>query len=64
VKDVDPLGYKMINQYRVIKEIGRGVHGKVKLAVDMDDPELKKWVYLHPLLTQPNSKNILLILMD
>ncbi|KAI9262016.1 kinase-like domain-containing protein [Sporodiniella umbellata] len=27
-------GNKMINQYMILKEIGRGVHGKVKLAQD------------------------------
>ncbi|CAO3691813.1 unnamed protein product [Rhizopus stolonifer] len=30
----------MINQYMVIKEIGRGVHGKVKLAKDMTTEQL------------------------
>ena len=34
-KEYDPLtGVKMINKYMVVKEIGRGVHGKVKLCRD------------------------------
>ena len=28
-------GRKIINQYEVIEEIGRGQHGKVKLARDL-----------------------------
>lgn len=36
-KDYDPLtGKKMINDYLIIKELGRGVHGKVKLAEDTE----------------------------
>eukprot|EP00158_Paraphelidium_tribonemae_P005841 Partr_v1_DN27552_c1_g1_i1_m30429 putative Calcium calmodulin-dependent protein kinase kinase len=35
VKTVDPSsGRKMINRYLVIRELGRGVHGKVKLCHD------------------------------
>ncbi|KAF2266628.1 kinase-like protein [Lojkania enalia] len=35
--DVDPIsGRKIINQYEVIDELGRGVHGKVKLGRDLD----------------------------
>ncbi|KAJ3117161.1 hypothetical protein HK100_000887 [Physocladia obscura] len=37
VKALDSHGAKIINQYTVLKEIGRGVHGKVKIAVDADD---------------------------
>lgn len=34
-KDIDPAtGCKMINGYVVFKELGRGMHGKVKLCVD------------------------------
>ncbi|KAI8322513.1 Pkinase-domain-containing protein [Martensiomyces pterosporus] len=33
--DYDPhTGRKMINQYMIIRELGRGTHGKVKLAFD------------------------------
>lgn len=32
-------GRKFINQYEVLSEIGRGVHGKVKVARDKDRPE-------------------------
>jgi hypothetical protein len=36
-KEYDPLtGKKMINDYLIIKELGRGVHGKVKLAEDTE----------------------------
>jgi serine/threonine protein kinase len=38
--DVDGLsGRKLINQYEVIDEIGRGVHGKVKLARSLETGE-------------------------
>lgn len=34
--DYDPVsGRKMINNYAIIEEIGRGTHGKVKLGMDM-----------------------------
>ncbi|KAI9256671.1 kinase-like domain-containing protein [Phascolomyces articulosus] len=40
-KDYDPTtGNKVINKYMIIKEIGRGVHGKVKLAEDIETGEL------------------------
>ncbi|KAG9295118.1 hypothetical protein G9A89_006099 [Geosiphon pyriformis] len=40
-KEYDPMtGNKMINKYMLIKEIGRGVHGKVKLGRDMETGEL------------------------
>ncbi|ORY83124.1 kinase-like domain-containing protein [Protomyces lactucae-debilis] len=39
-KITDELGRKIINKYEVIKEIGRGVHGKVKLARTMDSNEM------------------------
>ncbi|KAJ3121951.1 hypothetical protein HK100_012177 [Physocladia obscura] len=37
VKALDSHGAKVINQYTIVKEIGRGVHGKVKVAVDTED---------------------------
>ncbi|ORY94573.1 kinase-like domain-containing protein [Syncephalastrum racemosum] len=40
-KDYDPAtGNKLINKYMIIREIGRGVHGKVKLAEDSETGEL------------------------
>lgn len=33
-------GNKLINNFMIIKEIGRGVHGKVKLAQDLTTGEL------------------------
>ncbi|QDS76581.1 hypothetical protein FKW77_007117 [Venturia effusa] len=37
-KDVDPIsGRRLINQYEIIDELGRGVHGKVKLGRNLDD---------------------------
>ncbi|CAG8508404.1 9952_t:CDS:2 [Scutellospora calospora] len=40
-KVYDPeTGNKMINKYMLIKELGRGVHGKVKLGKDMELGEL------------------------
>ncbi|KAI8883007.1 kinase-like protein [Backusella circina FSU 941] len=40
-KDYDPqTGNKLLNNYMILKEIGRGVHGKVKLAVDLTTNEL------------------------
>ncbi|KAF9438936.1 hypothetical protein BGZ76_002935 [Entomortierella beljakovae] len=39
-KEYDPTtGNKMINKYMVVKEIGRGVHGKVKLCQDVTSGE-------------------------
>ena len=39
-KDIDPeTGNKLINNYEILGEIGRGVHGKVKLARDIDTAE-------------------------
>ena len=35
-KTTDESGYKRINKYIVVQEIGRGVHGKVKLCVDLE----------------------------
>jgi hypothetical protein len=35
--DIDrATGKKRINQYAIESELGRGVHGKVKLAIDAD----------------------------
>jgi hypothetical protein len=40
-KEYDPeTGNKIINNFMIIKEIGRGMHGKVKLAQDLDTGEL------------------------
>lgn len=40
-KDYDPsTGNKIINRYMIVQEIGRGVHGKVKLAEDIETNEL------------------------
>ena len=40
-KDYDPAtGNKRVNKYMLIKEVGRGVHGKVKLGRDMETGEL------------------------
>lgn len=41
IKEYDAeTGNKMINNFMIIKEIGRGVHGKVKLAEDLLTGEL------------------------
>ncbi|KAF9115803.1 hypothetical protein BGX27_006415 [Mortierella sp. AM989] len=41
MKDYDPMtGNKMINKYMVVRELGRGVHGKVKLCRDTETDEL------------------------
>ncbi|CAG8653468.1 6594_t:CDS:10 [Funneliformis mosseae] len=41
-KDYDPnTGNKIINKYMLVRELGRGVHGKVKLGKDM---EFGEWV--------------------
>ena len=38
--DVDPIsGRKLINQYEIISELGRGVHGKVKLGRNLTTDE-------------------------
>lgn len=39
-KNYDPeTGHKLINNFMILKEIGRGVHGKVKLAQDKNSGE-------------------------
>lgn len=39
--DVNPVsGRKLLNTYEIIKEIGRGQHGKVKLALNSESGEL------------------------
>ncbi|KAF9397416.1 hypothetical protein BGX21_008889 [Mortierella sp. AD011] len=39
-KEYDPMtGNKMINKYMVVRELGRGVHGKVKLCQDVTTNE-------------------------
>ena len=41
MKDYDPAtGNKMINKYMIVRELGRGVHGKVKLCRDTETNEL------------------------
>ncbi|KAI9852862.1 MAG: hypothetical protein M1838_004421 [Thelocarpon superellum] len=36
-KDIDPVsGRKLLNQYEIIDELGRGVHGKVKLGRNLE----------------------------
>jgi [calcium/calmodulin-dependent protein kinase] kinase len=41
IKRLDPeTARKCVNQYQFLKELGRGTHGKVKLAVDMTDQSL------------------------
>ncbi|KAI9299845.1 kinase-like domain-containing protein, partial [Cunninghamella echinulata] len=42
-------GHKLINRYKMLNEIGRGVHGKVKLAQPLDKPNLVaiKIIYKH-----------------
>ncbi|KAG0256890.1 hypothetical protein BGZ95_005376, partial [Linnemannia exigua] len=41
MKEYDPMtGNKMINKYMVVRELGRGVHGKVKLCRDTTTDEL------------------------
>ncbi|KAG0292885.1 hypothetical protein BGZ96_003534 [Linnemannia gamsii] len=41
LKEYDPMtGNKMINKYMVVRELGRGVHGKVKLCRDTTTDEL------------------------
>ncbi len=36
-KHIDEKGNKMVNQYVLLQEIGRGVHGKVKLCTFQDE---------------------------
>jgi hypothetical protein len=36
IKDVDPHGNKMVNHFVILNELGRGVHGKVKLCRDIE----------------------------
>jgi serine/threonine protein kinase len=39
-KDMDPqTGNKMVNQYMVLQELGRGVYGKVKLVMNVENNE-------------------------
>ncbi|RKO86499.1 hypothetical protein BDK51DRAFT_40286 [Blyttiomyces helicus] len=43
VQDYDPeTGNKRINKYMIVKELGRGCHGKVKLCVDVETGQ--EWV--------------------
>ncbi|CEI88774.1 hypothetical protein RMCBS344292_03152 [Rhizopus microsporus] len=72
IKDYDTdSGNKMINHYMIIKEIGRGVHGKVKLAQDMNtgnyvaikiiDKKNRKRQMGYSLLRGNNNNNICLL---
>ncbi|KAJ3302907.1 hypothetical protein HDV03_004479 [Kappamyces sp. JEL0829] len=36
VRDVDDFGNKMVNHFVILQELGRGVHGKVKLCRDIN----------------------------
>lgn len=36
IKDVDSQGNKMVNHFVILNELGRGVHGKVKLCRDTE----------------------------
>lgn len=48
-KEYDPeTGNKIINNFMIMKEIGRGMHGKVKLAQDLDTGELVVSILLIP----------------
>ena len=41
MKDYHPMtGNKMINKYMIVHELGRGMHGKVKLCRDTQTNEL------------------------
>ena len=52
VRDFDPdTGNKMLNNYMILGELGRGVHGKVKLCEDTSTGE--KWV--HDFLFRPSK---------
>ena len=44
LRETASSGHKIINKYMVFKELGRGVHGKVKLGVDVETG--KKYVGL------------------
>ncbi|KAJ3170221.1 hypothetical protein HDU88_008848 [Geranomyces variabilis] len=40
VRDYDPhTGNKIINKYMIVREVGRGCHGKVKLCTDLETGE-------------------------
>ncbi|KAI9251047.1 kinase-like domain-containing protein [Sporodiniella umbellata] len=55
-KDYDPeTGNKLVNQYMLVKEIGRGMHGKVKLAQDLDTSE---WVAIKIVDKQSRKKQL------
>jgi serine/threonine protein kinase len=48
VRDYDPTtGNKVLNQYMILRELGRGSHGKVKLCIDTETGE--KWASWHAL---------------
>ncbi|KAI9727103.1 MAG: hypothetical protein M1828_007304 [Chrysothrix sp. TS-e1954] len=39
VREIDAEGRKWVNHYEVLRELGRGAHGKVKLARNMENGE-------------------------
>lgn len=48
IKDYDTnTGNKLLNDYMILREIGRGVHGKVKLAQHMGTGELVVNIHNH-----------------
>lgn len=49
-------GNKIINNFMILKEIGRGMHGKVKLAQDLDTGELVVSLSFYFLFFTPNQK--------
>jgi hypothetical protein len=41
VRQVDPVtGHKVINGYAIVRQLGRGVHGKVKLGLHLESGQL------------------------
>jgi len=51
IRDYDPkTGRKMINNYVVVKEVGRGCHGKVKLCYDINTNEEYVNIYIYIIL--------------
>ena len=46
IRQIDPsTGNKMINHYTILRELGRGVHGKVKLCFDTETMEHYVCIY-------------------
>ncbi|BFZ61844.1 hypothetical protein YB2330_002921 [Saitoella coloradoensis] len=59
LKNYDPVsGRKVINRYEIIKELGRGVHGKVKLARVLPEDATSATGYASPSsLSTPPDEN-------